>query len=76
MAPGPCKLCHATVELHVHFIATCPALEVKCRELLALAPPHINLPDSSFDTASFTESILGVHWIGDADTQEFFLLTS
>jgi len=55
-----------------HFRATCPALELKRKELLESLPPALKslalIPDTARDPIEFTATLLGIPWIGDTHT--------
>ena len=70
-----CKLCFGAPEDVRHFLLVCPSLSAVRLDFLASAPVSIvsHIPTFSSDPDAFLNSVLGVDWIDDSDTQLFFL---
>ena len=70
-----CKLCFGAPEDVRHFLLVCPSLSDVRLDLIASAPVSIVSHISTFssDPDVFVNSVLGVDWIDDSDTQLFFL---
>ena len=61
------------IEDPTHFLATCPALERRRKELLQDLIPALDslVPDPECDPTAFTLTLLGIPWIDDIEFQEF-----
>ena len=70
-----CKLCFGAPEDVRHFLLVCPSLSAVRLVFIASAPDSIVSHNSTFssDPNVFLNSVLGVDWIDDSDTQLFFL---
>ena len=69
------KICGATLENPLYFVASCPALQDCRSRLLGDAPSPVKacLPSPARDPDRFLDVALGVDWVDDNDVQSFLI---